>query len=474
MTRHCLLLAVHALLALPLAPAVSSGQSRDLTRSDDAAKALVDTIHWGRNDTRNYDIRDHVTPKTSVSLRITHFNFLRYTPEFTVATREIPNYALLEGLWTQILQVDPGFQAQLAGAGAGPDTFLGRLAEWRQTILTVRRNLATHTKAVPKTVALDDKEIGEIVADRDDLAADLVTLETNRARAEEKILQPADVIFELRTAATATTADAAAAAQKAYDDAKAANAPAATLANLKKRADDAAAAAAAVERTVVMSSPSPNAEAYYAQQLYDAALAEHRALVGKVETFITLADEVKNGRVKDFEAQKAGTIVTATIRVQSLTTDRETTDNAAKEKPTTVRYLVSSERPVVAHIGGAYTRIDDVSVEKVQRLGNDVFKEIDEANGGADLVVYLTYMLTPLPLTRGWGLTLGTGVTKPGERLYLGASAKLTDRLVLTGGRMTQELREGSSALVGSGDLFESVKNVRHWGWFGSVSFTPF
>jgi len=444
-----------------------------------------------------------VTPKRPMSWRIDHFNFVRYEPLVVVDAKEVPSYSLLEGLWSQVLSLGQVKAAAVGNAellGDQPQ-FLKNLEQWRTNIASTAKSLQDRLDTITKSVALTAEDLAKIQRAANDSRTDANDLEGLRKGVEEQILKQYALLTanevkayndahkalpSLDTAA-AKAADALKKAEEARSAAKTEDEKKKADAARKEAAtaDSAArarllAAKATVERigSARTLTASPIAEAYYARQLYDAQLVDHKAVQAQLAEFIRRADECTAGRSKPIETHKAGTIVTVTATVKALGESDEEKKNAAAAKPIVMSYYVESEMPLVFHAGVAYTNLKSFDYQAVQKgLTGDVFAQIRKPSESLDLSLYMTYLFTPImdDWKGGLGLTIGTGLKDAGKKLMLGMTFKFSDRLLLTGGKFSQTVTDSAGALVGtSPKLFESIQRVQKWGWFVSFSAAPF
>ena len=86
--------------------------------------------------------------------QVEHFNFVRYEPEISVESKEVPGYSYLEGLWSQFLGLT---KVQKAGVGATPEEFgilgaqspyLQALESWRATVISADNELRRRVSEV--------------------------------------------------------------------------------------------------------------------------------------------------------------------------------------------------------------------------------------------------------------------------------------------------------------------------------------
>lgn len=406
-----------------IAPGEASAQGREVSLTAPPENArdqpVILGLPWNENrvNARSYRWTRRVTPDKALSVRIYNFNFIRFTPVVGSTAQEIPQYNMLTSLWSQALSVSlpaVNLAAPMAAAPAGPppvaNEFLVAFAQWRASITAARDTLKIALDSVPSRVALDSTAVARIAVLRQNLERNVARMDSARKATEAEIVN--------------------------------------TL--------------------------SSNEEAYYAQSIYDTESRIHREISDQIGVYTRQAALTEGGQTYTIDRRDAGTIVTTTITVRANTDRPEDTKAAAAEVPTVISHVVDSRLPVQFHTGPAYTNINAVSFEKVRAAdGTDVFRLIDEPDASADLVAYLSYELASVAdQARGIYLTLGTGLRRPGEQLFVGATARLHERLFLTGGGMSRQLREGTQAI--GDDLFTSLRGVTKWGWFAGISTTPF
>ena len=223
---------------------------------------------------------------------------------------------------------------------------------------------------------------------------------------------------------------------------------------------------------------SPIEEAYYAKALYDAQLVSHKEVVARQQEFVRRANESLKGRSKVLEGRKAGTIVTIKALVKPIGDSEQDVKAANDAGAITVSYYVQSEMPLVFHAGLAWTNLKSFDYQQVQKnLSTDIYQQIAKPDNAIDLSIFMTYLLTPTSdnWASGLGLTIGTGVTDLGKKLFLGGTAKFSDHLLLTAGGLSKTVTDSTGrAISEDGKLFDAIKRVQKWGWFVSFTATPF
>ena len=498
-----LLLALHPALTLAQGTA-SSVDSRVWAETRNATPGILIPIDWSQKK-RTGKVPERVTPKRQVSWRIARFNFMRFEPEVTVESKVVPGYELLEKLWSNVLSLAPlpglpvGSASDEAVLGKR-SPFLKSMEEWRAGVQSAEQSLSQRIKDLPKAVVLTIEDSAKIAGFATRVLEDKNDLETLRKTTESWILRQyaAGLIdaskeyVALKESIGPLTAEAEAATKSLKDAAAAVAAAPNETARTAARADSSKKAethkAATQKLTEAKAeldrfgeatlTPSPIAEAYYAKALYDAQLVSHNALAVKHTEFLRRAQETAQGRTRNLESQKAGTIVTIKALVKPVGESAEDAKTARAEEPITVDYYIQSEMPVVFHAGVAWTNIKSFDYEIVQKsLTGDVFQRISKPDASVDLTTFMTYLFTPTSdgIQAGFGLTIGTGIKDPGKKLFVGTTFKFHDRLLLTGGGFSEKLTENDGAAIPSNaNLFEAVKRVQKWGWFVSFGATPF
>jgi hypothetical protein len=477
---------VHWLSAASIAVAAPAFAQQGVTADNITAAAdpksndRVILIDWREKSRNDYDYRRKVTPKNAVSVLVTHFNFIRYDIVWSVDAKEVPGYRFIEGQWGDLLSLSAVPQLQLAGTVNLPE-YLVQLQQWRDNIDHAALALAASVKAVPLDLALTDDQIKPILDGAQSLDSTIKALAAQRDTVKRLILQQFS-----RTGTTASSQPAQNSKETTPQPPTPAPAPNGlaakppmgdALADKKKPATQEKPKPQTAPATTTYSN-SPVEEAYYAQQLYDSETKRYQAVVDKLQSFIELSTDVQNGRTKDLDGQKSGTIVTVTLRPKPLTASGDEAKRGSVAGATTVRYFVQSPLPLSFHFGPAYTNLKTFDIEKVQRPNQgDLFQQTSKPAGGGDLLALMTFMLTPMDIAgydAGLGPTIGTGVKDIGKRIYLGGTAKFNDRLFITVGKFSETVKEGDAANAAGNNLFTTIRNVRKWGWFGALSVLPF
>ncbi|HET8646935.1 MAG TPA: hypothetical protein VFO85_15680 [Vicinamibacteria bacterium] len=213
--------------------------------------------------------------------------------------------------------------------------------------------------------------------------------------------------------------------------------------------------------------------------LFAKADAEHAKVLDKLDAFVVAARLVKEGQRKVIAKRKAGTLVTVSV------TPKSRLEQAAGGTALTVDYFVHSRFPVTYHMGYAYSRLQDVELEKVRALGDrDFFTAVKDQDDVTAFTAFLSYPLKTWPVAEaryGAYLTLGTDLQHPGDRLYGAISARFMGRIMLDAGMASATVEKGTSKVIerlgdelGTRQLFDAVTTRRQWRPFVGLSVAVF
>jgi hypothetical protein len=106
--------------------------------------------------------RLRITSETTVSVRVTHFNFLHYALQYAVEAKEVESYQLLNTLWSQLLGFFPVPEA--VGAAGAVSDFERELVAWRRKLAAVDENLTALLGKYAARRALTDADVASISA----------------------------------------------------------------------------------------------------------------------------------------------------------------------------------------------------------------------------------------------------------------------------------------------------------------------
>ena len=205
----------------------------------------------------------------------------------------------------------------------------------------------------------------------------------------------------------------------------------------------------------------------------------HEDTLSILNSFIERGVLTVNGEIHPIGTKKSGTSVT--LRIQPVQRDNDT---MLASQPFSASYFVRSKYPVLFHVGYSYSTIDDVEFEKVRALNDqDLFAMVTNSSDTEEATTLLSYELLSWGENSRFGVlaTLGTGLSEPGETLYVGSSFKIYDRAFISVGALSAEKAEaGDRVLEAVGteletrELFESFSRRRKWEPFIAISFSVF
>jgi hypothetical protein len=159
---------------------------------------------------------------------------------------------------------------------------------------------------------------------------------------------------------------------------------------------------------------------------YTKIKAFHDAVIARLDAYLDLASLTVDGQVKTIPKKKGGTIVTVTMTPAS---------NAGADRAPVliVEYFSHSRLPVTFHAGYTWASLDDIDFEKVAAFsGSDMFAEVKTNQNTQSFTAFMTYEpRTYMDEKFGAGVSIGTDIVKPGQRLFLGGSVRYS-RFVFT------------------------------------------
>jgi hypothetical protein len=212
-------------------------------------------------------------------------------------------------------------------------------------------------------------------------------------------------------------------------------------------------------------------------QIYRSIIQDHNSVMERLRLFATAATRTVTGAQKVITTRNAGTVVTVTLTAKDES-------GSLRGSPIALEYFVRSRLPLAFHTGMAYSGLRDIDFEKVRALeGEDLWTQTRNSNNSYDLIAFLSMeafarrpVIFGTPTEIGILPTLGTGVSKPGDKLFVGLSLQVW-RFFLSGGGVSGNVATGEHPIVdeignqlGTRELFDAVTNRRQWGWYGSIS----
>ena len=394
-------------------------------------------IDWARAATANtggsYRIEDvRISSNTSVAIRVKNFNFLNYTLQYRIEDEVIESYVTLERLWQQIFT--------LGSSGLGSlflDQSFGQdsVPPFEALLVEWRRTLYETEREIDRT--LDE-------------------FQTELSISPEGLEKLKKEQYEL---------------------------------NLRK--DD-----LNVRRKSALDAASRTSE----MDLFVNVDKDHDMVFEKINLFINTVQLIEAGQLKVIGKKQQGTVVTANLIVK----DKDQADVGGTEEFRSdflLEYFSHSTLPLTFHVGYAHSNLTELDFEKVRALdGRELFTQISDpdASGTDELAAFLSYQVYSWGLQNEFGIltTLGTDLTKPGDKLYLGGGLKFRlnigktfglgfNQILLNAGVASDMIQEGRGAfveevvdeagnLLGTRELFNEIKSRREWAFYFSVSVSVF
>ena len=353
-----------------------------------------------------------LTNRDAVWVRVRHFNFLRYKLNFEVTEERAESYNYLHSLWSTALGLS---LSDIAGALDG-----GRDQDRDEAFVTATREVYRAGQAVQKAVD----------------AALAPHKDAGLTRRE---------VEQLRTA-TSDVQMALTALRVKHD-----------LLQAMVEQDNTAFRAAFAGRVA---------------PLYTLATNVFREASQKADAFLVLAQRSLGDEIKKIGTKDAGTRVTVVMTA--------TDPNGARSEMETVHYFVQSNMPLVAHGGVSLSGLKDISFATVKRAAQyseeDYFQQQSDAE---QLLGYSTFLAWQLFAPKSsldtetkqqkvsLLVSMGTDLNAPGKRVYVGPSAMIMGRLVITGGAVIGSQASGADPI--EPNVFRLVRHVRTTTWFTSV-----
>lgn len=353
-----------------------------------------------------------ITSREPVWIRVRHFNFLRYALSYDVKEEQAQSYSYLTKLWSSVLNPDLG-------------SLLVGLSETQRT---PDAPLIEASRVVYQSSQIVQRKIEAAIAPhkRLGLATDEVTA---------------------LSAATADLKTAVSALDKAY-------------AALQKLAE--------LDTEGFKAAFGGSTSRYYKLAVESYGMAATRA-----DSFLSLAERSLGDDIKKIGTRDAGTRVTVTMSATDPTGEKKDFE--------TIHYFVQSSMPLVAHGGVAVTGIKDVTFQKVSRAvqfsQEDFFQQQGTGNAVKSFSVFLGWQfftrVASLDLDAKQQpvsvlLSMGTDLSSPGSRVFVGPSAMLLGRFVVTGGAAIGRESEGVEPL--EPNVFRTVRDRGKTSWFASAS----
>jgi len=212
----------------------------------------------------------------------------------------------------------------------------------------------------------------------------------------------------------------------------------------------------------------------------------HDDFLKRVTEFLPRARSSIDGETTVMKQEERNSVVLLTGQAMK-------SDGTKVGQAVAARYFVAWSKPVIYHVGYGYGRLKDFDFKQVRTLsGQDLFaatKPVDKDTAAgsndestqAEAIAFLTWELYRWgPNERfGAGFTAGTGLQSVGESIYVGGTARIFSRLLVTYGLVAARGTRGEGVVVDdtttspteTRTLFSELKERTDWKPFFSVSF---
>jgi hypothetical protein len=367
----------------------------------------------------------------------------------------IESYRVLENLWDQVFSYIPGW---LPTFKASPDSalneFLQSLRNWQEKLAYREQKLQNYLENFSDSVHVTNKEKKHLKDKIEDSGDDSEAIGVGAVKSLEALrLKTEALIFNSENIAVTV-----------FD----------TMTVIEPKDNSIMAQIPPVRRKTI--SKNTATDAYYASILYDKQLQIHNKVVEKFKAFFAAGRKTYRGTRIKIGKKDSGTLVTITMMPVGLR--NKNIEIANKTQPVNVQYFIQSDKSFLFHVGCSVTFLKNNEFEKVRAAaGNDVFTLIKDEDYSQDLSAFLSYeILKSNDAERSLGFTLGTDITSPGNKIYLGSSVKLFERWFFTIAAATDEIVKGINEQSENSEikLYESIKTTRDWGIIFAISLNPF
>lgn len=118
---------------------------------------FVFRVEWNRfpKGGQTFTETRRITRSQAVQVKVTNFNFIRYTLTSTTRDTLVPGYSFLESIWRQIIPIPT--EAEIRKLQREPSrAFLEALKAWRERTEHSRDSLQAALRDLPKSVEVTD------------------------------------------------------------------------------------------------------------------------------------------------------------------------------------------------------------------------------------------------------------------------------------------------------------------------------
>lgn len=368
-----------------------------------------------------------ITNKDAVWIRVRHFNFLHFTLSYDIKEEKSDSYQYLTRLWSSILSPQLGDLIGALSVGDKRDIlpqFLNLVVAVYAKGQEVQRqvDVVLHTYANPGLTASEAR----------DLAASAAAISTARTDLQKAFRALQDAVEGKNCPTTAGT----------------------TVQTPDSRCFELAFGTGGA-------------------RYYQLGVETYNLASSKADSFLALADRTIHDEIKKLGTKNGGMRVTITLTAIDA--------QGSKKDFEEIHYTVQTSMPLVAHGGLAFSGIKDVSFDTVKRASqfseNDFFAQRGTGDTSKGYSAFLAWQFYgagsstdtdakshPLGLL----LSLGTDVTSPGKRLFVGPSVMAFGRVVLTAGEALGSESHGQDEI--EPNVFRIIADRPKTSWFTAIT----
>ena len=381
------------------------------------------------------------TNRDSVEVEVLHLNYFRYTLSFDVQEQKSDAYQFLTKLWTSV--VGAGF-GSVFGA-LGPDDAPAIATEEQRRRLAAEREFVTHLRELLRYVeALDTKITGSIAAHRRPglNSAELGVLQANLGNVSDACSDTWNPGNEDSLIACSVRALGQRVTTKFND----------------------------LERGVHTDSDQFMVSINKYGEIYQAAKQGYADVHVRADQFQALALKSLGSDTRKVGKREAGT---------RLTLNLAAVDASGRSPIGDVSYFVETTIPLVVHGGLVYSRLNDVTFQKVKRAAEfseeDVFQRTDANDNSRNFTMFMGWRLANLdghrPNTSRFSalVSLGTDIDSPGKKVYLAPTLLLFNRVAVSYGGVFGKESNGELQTL-EPDVFRIIKERPSAAQFFAIS----
>jgi hypothetical protein len=391
----------------PAAPVRQSSGAASASR----APAIFDVCFDGEVWHTQLPPTARLTNKDPVWIRIRHFNFLRYSLSFDVKEEQAESYAYLTRLWSSVLNPELG---ALIGTLSEATDGAGRLLNATRIVYRDAQELQRRIDAAMaphRKPGLTAAEVSQLRTASEGVSTAAQTLDASYRELQRLVESDADVFKAAFASATA--------------------------------------------------------------RYYNLASTTYATASARADSFAALAERSLGDDIEKLGTRNAGTRVTVVLTATEQT--------GVKDDFETIHYFVQTSMPLVAHGGLAFSGVKDISFEAVKRAAQfseeDFFQQRGTGGNSRSFAAFLAWQFyaanrsldadakqQPMAIM----LSMGTDVQSPGSTLFIGPSAMLFGRFVVTAGAALAREEKGEEAI--EPNLFRLVQHHGRTTWFSSLT----